>query len=359
MPVRVLHLDSGREWRGGQRQLLLLADGQRAAGLEPLVAAPPQAALVTHCRSRGVAVAAIPMRSRLDLFAVRRISALVRTWRPDILHAHDARSLALARVVHLLHPGVPLVATRRSAERVRHPSTYRRGVARVIAISESVVSALRAAHIPAAHIRLVYPGVATPHVTTPRDWRTECGWQPDDLIVGVVLTGDSRAPDAIAAALPFVPAASRARLRFVILGGPSTGLSTLADLPVLRAGIVHEVHAALAGFDLLLQPVAGEGLGTTIVEALALERPVILAHDGSLAELVEDDVSGVYEPPSDPTALAAALTRLASQTDQRVRLGRAGPTRAARFAVEAMVDGIDAVYAELRRTTHPQGGISQ
>src|SRR5690606_22563984 len=96
MPVRVLHLDAGREWRGGQRQLLLLADGQRADGLEPLVAAPPQSALITHCRSRGVAVAAIPMRSRLGLFAARRISALISTWRPDIIHAHDARSLALA-----------------------------------------------------------------------------------------------------------------------------------------------------------------------------------------------------------------------------------------------------------------------
>jgi glycosyltransferase involved in cell wall biosynthesis len=359
MPVRVLHLDSGREWRGGQRQLVLLADGQRAAGLEPLVAAPPQSSLVAQCRSIGVAVAAVRMRSRLDLFAARRISALISTWRPDVIHAHDPRSLALARVALMVRAPIPLVVTRRTSDPVKHPQSYRRGVSRIIAISESVVATLQRAGIATDQIRLVYPGVTTPHVARPRDWRAECAWAPDDLVVGVVHTGDGDALAALAAALPVVPAAARARVRLVVLGGASTGIDALADVPCYRAGLVHEVHAAIAGFDLLVQPVVGEGLGSTVVEALALQRPVIVARDGSLAEVIEDERSGIYVAPGDSAALATALTRLLADPAERTRLGAAGPARAARFAVSRMVSETDAVYAELHRTSQPLGGISQ
>ena len=68
--LRVLHVHTAREWRGGQRQLLLLATGLRDAGIEPLVVAPPASPLLHRLKSGGVASASFPMRSALDLIAL-------------------------------------------------------------------------------------------------------------------------------------------------------------------------------------------------------------------------------------------------------------------------------------------------
>ncbi len=95
-PLRVLHLDTGREWRGGQRQVELLATGLRARGHEPLVVVTPRSPLHRHLKSAGVAVAAIPMRNTLDLLAVRRLRRLTATWRSGEGHAHDGRSHSFA-----------------------------------------------------------------------------------------------------------------------------------------------------------------------------------------------------------------------------------------------------------------------
>ena len=67
-----------------------------------------------------------------------------------------------------------------------------------------------------------------------------------------------------------------------------------------------------------------EGLPVALMEALAVETPVIASAISGIPELVEDGVTGVLVPPGDPQALAAALARLAADPEQRARLGRQG-----------------------------------
>jgi glycosyltransferase involved in cell wall biosynthesis len=359
MPTRILHLDSGREWRGGQRQVLLLADGQRARGLEPLVATSPHGTLIAKCRDHGIAVAAVPMRSQYDLLAVRRILDLIKHWRPDLLHAHDARALAVARVACWMHPTLPLVVTRRSVDRPSRPRHYRRGVARIIAISDAVVDGLRRADVEPERIRRVYPGVRTPHVSQPRDWRRECGWDHGTVVAGMIRAGRDDALEALAAAIERLSPPARAALRVVVFGGTTVGPDALRGLPIFRAGHLHEMPAALAGLDVLVQPVAGEGLGTPLVEALALGVPVIIGRTGSLGELIADGVQGRVVAPGDPITLAQALDELITAPARRAQLGAAGPARAADFDVCHLVDGVAAVYDEARRTSGHQQGTAQ
>ncbi len=359
MPRRILHLDSGREWRGGQRQLLLLADGQRAAGLEPLVVTPPHTALLSRCRDHGIAVAAVRMRSHLDLLAVRRLHQLIRQWRPDLIHAHDARSLAIASVARLLHREIPLIVTRRSTAAPGRVRQYAKSATRVIAISDAVAAALHEAGVPPDRIRRVYPGVRPPVVAAARDWRTETGWAADDVIAGVIRAGSDIALITLADAVERLLPEDRSRLRLITFGGTMVGTERLNDVPLFRVGHVHDMPAAIAGLDLLVQPVAGDGLGTPIVEALALRVPVVVGRTGSLGEIVDDGVDGLLVPPGDPVALAQALSRLLHDEEFRRRLGSAGPARAAQFDVSRFVAGVEAVYDDARRTARAWRGRSQ
>jgi glycosyltransferase involved in cell wall biosynthesis len=342
--VRILHLDSGRHWRGGQRQVFLLATAQRERGLEPLVVAAPHSPLAARLKTLGIASAAVAMRADLDLIAMRRVRRLVSRWRPDVVHAHDARAHAIA-LGALIGAGVPLVVTRRVAFPPRFRFKYGSRVAHFIAISRAVATALEQGGVPAERCTVVYSGVSTPTVNAARDWRREARWPAATLLCGVVgaMTAEEGVAtlDSIAAA---IPATTRDRLRLVLLGGTAVGADMFGGIASYRAGFVDAIHDAMANLDMLWHPSGAEGLGTAVIDAMALGVPSVAFATGGLTELVEPGVSGLLSPPGDAAAFARDVDRMATDEALRQRLAEGGRRRAAQFGVERMVDGTAAVY---------------
>lgn len=344
-PLRVLHLDSGREWRGGQRQVYLLARGQREHGHEPLVVASPDAPLIRRLRSAGIAAAAVRMRGDWDLAAARRVRAVLRTWNADIVHAHDARAHAIALAALLGRRTLPLIVTRRVPFIPRGRVKYGRRVARFVAISSAVRDALVAGGVDRSRIDLVYSGVPRPDVAQPRDWHLECRWPPETVVCGVV--GAMTAEKGVATLADIgarLPADVRDRVRLVLLGGQAAGTQPVGGMSAFRAGFVDEIHAAMAGLDILLHPSSAEGLGTAVIDAMALGVPPIAFSVGGLPELIEHGRSGLLVPAGDIAAFAAATERLVRDPALRAALAAAGPDRAAEFSVDRMVRGTQAVY---------------
>jgi glycosyltransferase involved in cell wall biosynthesis len=344
-PLRVLHLDSGREWRGGQRQVYLLARGQRAQGHEPLVVAAPDAPLIRRLRSAGIAAAAVRMRGDWDLAAARRVRAVLRTWNADVIHAHDARAHAIALASLIGRHTLPLIVTRRVPFVPRGRLKYGRRVARFIAISGAVRDALVSGGVDPSRIDLVYSGVPRPDVAKPRDWRAECRWPDDAVVCGIV--GAMTAEKGVATLAEIgarLPGASRERIRLVLLGGQASGSQPIGGLTAFRAGFVDEIHAAMAGLDVMLHPSSAEGLGTAVIDAMALGVPPIAFRVGGLPELIDDGRSGLLVPAGDNAAFAAATDRLVQDEALRATLGAAGPVRAAEFSVDRMVRGTQATY---------------
>lgn len=343
--LRVLHLDSGRDWRGGQRQVYLLARGQREQGHEPLVIAAPDAPLIRRLRSAGIAAAAVRMRGDWDLAAARRVRAVLRTWNADVVHAHDARAHAIALAALLGRRELPLVVTRRVVFPPRGRVKYGRRVARFIAISGAVRDALVAGGVEAARIDLVYSGVPSPVVHRPRDWRVECRWPPDVVVCGIVgaMTAE-KGVETLEAIGAYLPRDVRDRIRLVLLGGRSAGSQSVGGMAVFRAGFVDEIHAAMAGLDILLHPSSAEGLGTAVIDAMALGVPPIAFRVGGLPELIQPERSGLLVTAGDTAAFAEATTRLVLDAATRAAMAAAGPERAAHFSVDRMVQGTQRVY---------------
>jgi glycosyltransferase involved in cell wall biosynthesis len=345
-PMRVLLIDAGQTWRGAQRQLLLLAIGLRDHGVEPLVVAPPRSPLLDACKLAGVATIARVMRGGLDVLAVRALRRIIGTWHPDVVHAHDPRSHALAiAALAARRATIPLVVTRRLATppkgRIRHGAR----VARFIAITEAVRDALHDGGIATERIALVHPGVALPIAPGKRSWREECGWPADRVVTGVVgpLT-ELRHREELEQLIARFDAPTRAHIALVLLGGPSSGRMEIAGIPAYRAGFVHDVPAALAGLELLLHPGGAEGLGTALVEGMALHVPAVAFAAGGVGEIIAHESSGLLVPPGDLSGFAEAVARVVADPARRLALGEAGPAQAARFSAARMVAGTFAVY---------------
>jgi glycosyltransferase involved in cell wall biosynthesis len=117
-------------------------------------------------------------------------------------------------------------------------------------------------------------------------------------------------------------------------------------------GGVDNLREYLSTADIFVLPSRSEGFSNAIVEAMAASLPVVATNVGGNAEAVTDGVSGLIVPPEDPTALAAAITRLLSDPSRAQEMGAAGKKLASeKFTTDAMMHRITLAYANVLRRT--------
>lgn len=354
--MRVVHVDSGTAWRGGQRQVFLLAQGMRDRGHEPLVIAPARSPLLERSQTAGLAATAVSARAEWDVLAAKRIRSRLRAWRPDIVHAHDARSHTIAIMALGTWTNVPLIVTRRVAFAPRLARVkYGRYVTRFIAISSAVKKAMMLAGIPAEKIEVVYSGVSEPRIAARRDWRSELKWPADTIVCGVVgAMTNEKGIDLIAGIIRRLSADTARRCGMVFLGTNDTGQLAGSQMKTHWAGFVEEIGDAMAGLDMLWHPATSEGLGTSVLDALALGVPPVAFAIGGLSETIEHGISGVLVPPGDLDNFAAAVTALANDAEKRKTLGVNGRKRATAFTAAGMIENNIGVYYEVLRGSIPE-----
>ena len=114
---------------------------------------------------------------------------------------------------------------------------------------------------------------------------------------------------------------------------------------VLLTGFRDDVIGLLKSFDLFVMSSLTEGLGTSILDAMACGKPVIGTATGGIPEAVTDGETGILVPPHDDGALAQAIVRLLKDQPLRAILGASGRQRAVEyFGVERMVRETIGVY---------------
>jgi glycosyltransferase involved in cell wall biosynthesis len=102
-----------------------------------------------------------------------------------------------------------------------------------------------------------------------------------------------------------------------------------------------------AALDVAVLPSYREALGLSILEAMALSRPVVASAVGGIPEMIEHGRTGLLVPPHDEAALADAIVRLLSNHPLADTLARAAHDLVHdRFCIERMVREIESVYDE-------------
>jgi glycosyltransferase involved in cell wall biosynthesis len=343
---RILHVDSGRSWRGGQRQVFLLANGLRDLGYRVLIVAPTGAPLIRRAERAGLPTYRLTLRGEWDISSARELRAVAREWEADVVHAHDARSHSIAKLALFGKRKIRLVVTRRVAFPPKQVwLKYRHGVDAFIAISNAVKAVMVKAGIPSGNIEVVHSGVPAPQVKRPRNWRRERGWPPSSVVCGIVgAMTQEKGLDMIAGIARRLPGEVFRRTRIVLLGGKGKGGTTVAGVEGFDAGFVEEIHDAMAGLDVLWHPSKSEGLGTSVIDAMAIGVPPIAFAVGGLPEVIEDGKSGILVPPGDLNAFTRAAAELVTSDSLRARLGEGAKLRAREFDAETMIERTAEVY---------------
>ncbi len=336
--MKVLLLDAGPAWRGGQQQVRLLAGGLAERNHSLIAALPPEAPLFRALVADRVVVEALSQRSDVDLSAAVKLARLSREFKPHIVHANDARSHGVARLAQMFGLAGQLVVTRRSIRKPRSGLKYRRGVERFIAVSDAVKRALELADIPAHKIDVVKSAVPPPTLQSPTAIR-RAGKQ-------TIITIAALTPEKDVGTL--VRAAALAHQRgidasWVVLGEGKMRRHIEAwilreSAPVRLAGHVDDVTEFLAQADLLVHPAPSEALGTCLLEALSMGVPVVAIRAGGIPEVVTADVGTLVEP-RNPEALVRAVAEWLADHPRREAVRKLGPEVTRHFDVNSMVDG--------------------
>ncbi|HEY8554863.1 MAG TPA: glycosyltransferase [Burkholderiales bacterium] len=174
---------------------------------------------------------------------------------------------------------------------------------------------------------------------------------------------------ALAAIAEVLRRRPRLRLRYrVIGGGPRAPALVRRARDLGLDGVVEfcgpldqaAVREALGEADLFLLPSLAEALPVAIMEAMAHELPVVATDVGSVAELVQDGVTGTLVPPGDAAALARALLDLLDRPEDWPRMGAAARERIAqRHDIEKLSDRLVEHYAALLGGTPPVAGVTR
>jgi colanic acid/amylovoran biosynthesis glycosyltransferase len=117
---------------------------------------------------------------------------------------------------------------------------------------------------------------------------------------------------------------------------------------LLGPGDRFRVRSEMQWADVFLHAAVTEGFCNAVIEAQAMELPVVCSDAGGLPENVEDGAGGFVVPRRDPAAMARSLERLASDPALRSRMGLAGRRRAEqRFGLTRQIDAFAALYRSL------------
>jgi len=358
--LRVLHLDTERGWRGGERQVLWLARELAERGHHSVVGARPGQPL-----SRAAGAAGLPLIGCAPLFpaspvAALRLRASIRHGRFDIVHAHTAHALTMGALATLQTRAV-LVVTRRAVFPLGRGTVTRWKYSRaraVIAISRQVREVMIAGGVPPHSITVVPSGTDLTRAKQPAspDRLRALGVTPGlPLVLMVAALGNDKDP------LTFVRSVADARdrgARFqALLAGDGhlmeavlaerqrLGLEQTLRVP----GWLEDADALVASCDVLVLSSRHEGLGSVLLDAMHNGKPVAATTAGGIPEVVADGETGLLVPPEDPVRLGAAIDRLCGDAGLRSRLGQAGARRVQEFSVARMTDATMDVYRQALR----------
>jgi glycosyltransferase involved in cell wall biosynthesis len=383
--VRVLYVSHTATIGGGERSLLELLAGL-PDDVSPVLACP-EGDLASTARRLGVLVTTIPTAApsfRLDLVETPRgvlglaratvaVRGAARRQHADLVHANSVRAGLIAAPLARLGGPPVVVHVRDCLPSGAVGELTRRAIgsgAALVLANSSYTAMSFARNGSPRRVRTVHNSVDVdvfdPGRVNRADARSRFGLETEVAALGLIaqITPWKAQDDAIRALAALRQRGRNARLLIVGETKFARGSETFDNRAFERSlhALVHElelddavdflgeradVPEILRALDLVLVPSWEEPFGRSVVEAMAMETPVVATSVGGPAEIVTDGVDGVLLLPRQPERWGEVLEALLEAPDRLRAMGRAGRrTAVARFGRETHVEAVLAAYRE-------------
>jgi glycosyltransferase involved in cell wall biosynthesis len=364
-PVTVVQVLATGGIGGAQQHVLSLASRLDPERFRPLVVSLAHGPAVSRIERAGVPVHVLPERD--DDAAIAALAAMFAELAPAVVHNHMYRAevVGTSAALRIVAMGLsrPVMVSTVHSSRVRSAAD-RALVARLtpemdrlIAVSRSIEQKIVREGRRGALVELIPNGVDLERYEAQAPSRTldeEFGLPSDVPLVGVIarLEPEKGHPTLLEAWPLVLHDAPDARLLIVGEGSRREALEEHASGLGLRGSIVFtgprdDVPAVIAALDVAVLPSYREAQGVSLLEAMALAKPIVASRVGGIPEFVEEGETGLLVEPRDPAALAGAIVRVLSDHALAGTLGRNGRALVReRYCVDVMVRRVEDLYEE-------------
>jgi glycosyltransferase involved in cell wall biosynthesis len=357
--MKILHVDEQTGWRGGEQQASWLIEELAKRGHGIGIAGRPGSAILAHDHG-GVAVEkySVPMRSEADVPSMRRLGNIVGDNEFDIIHAHSSHAHTFACMAKKFSGRGQAVVSRRT-DNMPGSSWLNRWKYSLpdqfVPCSRRVDEVLSDFGVPDNRRTLVYDCIRPDLLEVDPIDRADLGVGEDAEIIFTAgaLSGAKDFENLVRAVPFFIDRFPNARVLIAGEGSLRTRIEhaidelDLNDVVTLlgqRSDVANLLHSA----DLYASSSSTEGLGTSVLEALACELPVVATDAGGVKEMVLNGRTGYLVPKKDPAALGKAIAASLEDRANAQSMARTGIEHInANFLPEQMVDNMIKVYEKV------------
>ena len=332
MTTRIVHINVGRGYRGGQRQTEILIRGLASANVQQV--------LVTR-RGEPLTRRVEDTNCEVKQVSGNPLSIAMATRSADLIHAHEGRGVYGAFLRSLLSQ-TPYIVTRR----VNNPlhdhwlthKAYRR--AAYVATVAPQIADIMSRYDSRIRLEVIHSSSSGLPVDAAQSASIRNAFSGKLLIGHVAALDNQQKGQEFIIQVAMELQESHPDIQFLLVGGgddevmlkkAAEGLNNLAF-----AGFVENVGDYLAACDVFILPSNKEGLGSILLDAMEQRLPVIASKVGGIPDIVHDGENGILIDPARPEQLKAGILRLRDAPELRRELGERGYHIAKNFSATVM-----------------------
>ncbi|MEQ9230022.1 MAG: glycosyltransferase family 4 protein [Cyclobacteriaceae bacterium] len=360
--IRVLHLSSESTWRGGEQQIIYLVEETRKLGIDAIVGCKAGSEVENYCRENDLPYYSLAFKSAYDFSTAREINKIVEIEGIDLVQTHTSKSHTMSVIAGLIGLDVPQIMTRRVDFPVkdnwfsRFKYNYSK-IARIICISATIRRITEPDIKDKSKLVTIHSGVDRDRFLPFKDsqWlRENYKITSDTIIIGntSAISDQKDYPTFVATAETILK--QRDDVHFFIVGdGPDK--ERIVELikkkglekKITLTGFKKNIKEILPSLDIFLFTSQTEGLGTSVLDAMAAGVPIVATAAGGVSEMVRNEENGFLVKVKDVKALAMNVTRLIDDPTLGEKFTQGAQQTVANFSKEKTAARTVDLYKEI------------
>lgn len=334
---RVLHIDSQKEWRGGQQQAVYLFEAMLNNGHQTMFVCRPNSKLNSYFIKHDLPYLKVNMYGEIDFISSLKIASFCKKNGFNVLYLHSAGAHSIGLMAKIFYPQLKIIGIRRVdfkikknfLSQIKYKSSL---VDSIICISNAIKNVMLECGISKNKLKVIHDGIDIKkfeNVKIDPNLKKELKISDKYIVIGTIaaLVGHKDYPNLLNAAK--IVLEKRDNVKFIAVGDGSDSAEimklhdklSLGD-KFIFTGFQNDVGKYLLLLDIFILASKKEGLGTSILDAQSVGLPIIATNAGGIPEIVIHNNNGVLVNPQNPQELAATIINLIDDKEKRELLGR-------------------------------------
>lgn len=346
----ILHLNTAETWRGGEQQLLYLANGLEKRKIPQVIVGQPNSEL--EKRAKHLRFLGVRMRGEWDIFAIPKLLKIIDEYNIQLIHAHTARAHTLALFVKFFRPKLHLIISRRVDFSTKQSlgSKWKYLSSKndlFLCVSNKIREVLVREGVDAKKVITVYSGIDFERFQEKKNiayLKEEFSIPPRTIIIGnIAALVEHKDQETLIKAISLISSKRKIKLFILGEGELETKLKELVSNlnlkdRVIFTGFRTDVVQFLKLFHIFSLTSIEEGLGTTILDAMANALPVVATDAGGISEMVDHEKGGFLASPKDTYQISKYLETLILNPKLRKKMGLYNLEKVKKFSIENTIE---------------------